>query len=178
MQKHKLLELQKIIEERIGSLVEEVEIATNVKFNPLYIVDRKDEIESLRWTTRIIWWILDRAIDGLQQLGLCKIQLELEDTKKFENMLYDKIQELEIELEDSNTDREREIVSNGIDTLKCVLDHLFNLKYGEKERAMEIAEANDNFQQANRLRKQLIKIQDVESEISAYTAEITNRSIN
>jgi len=30
-----------------------------------------------------------------------------------------------------------------------------------------IAEANVNFQQANRLRKQLIKIQDVESEISA-----------
>ena len=61
---HKLLELQKIIEERIGSLSEEVEIATNVKLNPLYIVDRKDEIESLRWTTRIIRWVLDRAIDG------------------------------------------------------------------------------------------------------------------
>jgi hypothetical protein len=29
--------------------------------------------------------------------------LELEDTKKFENMLDEKIQELEIELEDSNT---------------------------------------------------------------------------
>ena len=90
MQKHKLLELQKLIEERIGSLVEEVEIATNVKFNPLYIVDRKDEIESLQWTTRIIRWILDRAIDGRQhQLGVNKMQLELEDTKKFENMLHD-----------------------------------------------------------------------------------------
>ena len=101
------------------------------------------------------------------QLGLCNIQLELEDTKKFENMLYDKIQELEIELEDSNTDREREIVINGIDTLKCVLDHLFNLKYGEKERAMEIAEANDNFQQANRLRKTANQDPRWESEISA-----------
>jgi hypothetical protein len=30
----KLLELNKIIEERIGSLREEVEIATNVKLNP------------------------------------------------------------------------------------------------------------------------------------------------
>ena len=59
MQKHKLLELQKLIEERIGSLVEEVEIATNVKLNPLYIKYRKDEIESLRWTTRIIRWVLD-----------------------------------------------------------------------------------------------------------------------
>ena len=75
-----------------------MEIATNVKFNPLYIVDRKDEIESLLWTTRIIRWILDRAIDGRQRLGVSKIQLELEDTKKFENVLHDKIQELEIEL--------------------------------------------------------------------------------
>jgi hypothetical protein len=44
MQKHKLLELNKIIEERIGCLREEVEIANNVKLNPLYIVDRKDEM--------------------------------------------------------------------------------------------------------------------------------------
>jgi hypothetical protein len=44
MQKHKLLELQKLIEERIGSLKEEVEIGTNVKLNPIYIVDRRDEI--------------------------------------------------------------------------------------------------------------------------------------
>ena len=45
MRKHKLVELRKIIEDRIGSLTEEVEIATNVKLNPLYIADRKDEIE-------------------------------------------------------------------------------------------------------------------------------------
>jgi hypothetical protein len=73
MRKHKLLELTKIIEERIGSLIEEVEIATIVKLNSLYIVDRKDEIESLQWTTRIIRWILDRAIDSSQQLGVSKI---------------------------------------------------------------------------------------------------------
>ena len=46
---HKLIELQKITEERISSLREEVEIATNVKLNPLYIVDRRDEIEFLEW---------------------------------------------------------------------------------------------------------------------------------
>ena len=40
---------------------------------------------------------------------------------------------------------------------------LADLKYGDKARAIEIAEANNNYQQANRLRKQLIKIQDVES---------------
>jgi hypothetical protein len=48
----------KIIEERIEALPEEMEIATNVKLNPLYIVDRKDKIESLRWMTRIIRWVL------------------------------------------------------------------------------------------------------------------------
>jgi hypothetical protein len=137
---HKLIELQKIIEERIGSLSEEVEIATNVKLNPLYIVDRKDEIESLRWTTRIIRWVLDRAIDG-KQFGVNKIRSELDDTKKFENMLHDKIQELEIELEDSNTDREKEAFVNEIDTLKCVLDHLFNLKYGDQVHSIDIADA-------------------------------------
>jgi hypothetical protein len=90
MQKHKLLELNKIIEQRIGSLREEVEIATNVKLNPLYIIELKDEIVSLQWVTRIIKWILDRAVDGRQQLGVSKIRLELEDTKKFENMLHEK----------------------------------------------------------------------------------------
>ena len=160
MQKHKLLELQKLIEERIGSLVEEVEIATNVKFNPLYIVDRKDEIESLVWTTRIIRWILDRAIDGRQQLGVSKIQLELEDTKKFENVLHDKIQELEIELEDSNTDREKEVIVNRIDILKCVLGHLLNLKpSGDVTQAIGIAKANINFQQARLLTDQINKLQ-------------------
>ena len=150
MQKHKLLKLNKIIEERIGSLSEEVEIATNVKLNPLYIIDRKDEIESLQWTTRIIRWVLDRAIDGRQHLGVNKLRLELEDTKRFENMLHDKIQELEIELEDSNTDREEEVVVNRIETLKCVVGHLFNLKSnGDEIRDIEITEAKYDFQQAN-----------------------------
>jgi hypothetical protein len=155
---HKLIQLDKIIQERIGSLSEEVETATNAKLNPLYIVDRKDEIESLQWTTRILRWVLDRSIDGRQQFGVSKFRLELDDTEKFENMLHDKIQELEIELEDSNTDREKEVVINEIQTLKCVLGHLFNLKYSEKARATEIVEANNNCWQENRL----IKTQDAE----------------
>ncbi len=60
MHKHTLIELRKILEERIGSLTEEVEIATNVKLNLLYIADRKDEIEFVRWTAAIINSILDR----------------------------------------------------------------------------------------------------------------------
>jgi hypothetical protein len=163
MHKHRLVELQKIIEVRIGSLIEEVEIATNVKLNPLYIANRKDELESLRWTTRLIRWVLDRAVDRQQQLGINRTQLELDDIKKFENMLDDKMQELEMELEDSNSDREKEIIVNQFDTLKCVLDHLFKLKYSEKVRAVEIAETKSNFQQAYHLKK----IQDEESKINA-----------
>lgn len=79
-----------------------------------------------------------------KQLGIDKVRLELEDTKKFDNLLHDKIQELEIELEDSNIDKE--IVVNQIDTLQCVLNHLLNLKYGENVRTIKIVEAN-NLQQ-------------------------------
>jgi hypothetical protein len=153
MCKHKLIELQKIIEERIGSLTEAVEIATNVKLNPLYIANCKDEIGSLQWSIRIIQWVLDRAVDGQRQVGINRIQWELDDIKKFEDMLHDKMQELEIELEDSTTDIEKEIIVNQIDTLKCVLDHLFNLKYGGKVCAVKIAEANNNFQVINPSKK-------------------------
>jgi hypothetical protein len=145
MSKHKLFELNKIIGRRIGSLKEEIEIASNVNLNPLYIIDLKDEIESLRWVTRIIKWILDRAIDGLQQLGVTRMKLELE---KFEDMLNEKIRELEIELEDSFTAREKEVLINEINTLECVLDHLFNLKSGgdgDETQARELFETNNNF---------------------------------
>jgi len=91
----------------------------------------------MKWVTRIIRWVLDRASDGEQWLGITKSRLELEDTKKFENMLYDKIQEQE--LEDSNATREKEVLVNELDTLKCVLGHLFNLKpFGNKRQAVSI----------------------------------------
>jgi len=164
---HKLIELQKIIEERIGSLREEVEIAINVKLNPLYICDRKDEIEFLQWVTRTIKSILSRDIDERQQVGVTKMRAEIANTIEFENSLQDRIQELNLKLKESNNLRESDILINELDTLESVLGRLSDLKYGDKARAIEIAEANNNFQQANRLRKQLIKIQDIESEISA-----------
>jgi hypothetical protein len=53
---------------------------------------------------------------------------------------------------------EKEILLNEIDTLKCVLGHLFNLKpCGNKTQAIEIAKANNHYKQAIH----------VESEISA-----------
>jgi hypothetical protein len=41
---HKLAQLEKIVEERIGSLKEEIAIAMNVRLNPLYIHNLRDEI--------------------------------------------------------------------------------------------------------------------------------------
>jgi hypothetical protein len=167
MRKHRLTELQKNIEVRIGSLIEEVEIATNVKLNPLYIADRKDEIEFLRWTAAVITSILDLNNELKQvQLGTSKIRLELADVIKFENILKKRIEDLNIRLKDSNNLRESDILINEIDTLDSVLGRLMDLKYDKKTRAIEISEANQDFRRAIRLRKQINKIQDLEDEIS------------
>jgi hypothetical protein len=166
MHKHKLIKLQKIVEEKIGSLTEEVEIGTNVKLNPLYITDRKDEIEFLQRIIRIIKPILNRDHDEKQQLGMTKKRLEMMQTIEFENTLQERVQQLNLKLKDSNNLREADILINEIDTLESVLGRLSDLKYGNKTRAIEIAEANYDFKQAIRLRKQLNKLQDTESEIS------------
>ncbi len=82
------MELQKIIQERFGSLEEEVEIATNVKLNPLYIADRRYEIEFVRWTAAVINSILNRDNERKHiQLGATKIELDLADCIEFENTL-------------------------------------------------------------------------------------------
>jgi hypothetical protein len=167
MSKHQLIELQTIIEETIGSLKEEVEIGTNVKLNPLYIADRRDEIEFRIWTTRVIQAILNRGIDEQQQLGVDKKRLEMMETIEFENVLQEKIQELKLKLKDCDNLRESDILINEIDTLDSTLGRLMDLKYGDKARAIEIVETNHDFKQANRIRKQLVKIHDTEDEISA-----------
>ena len=165
MQKHRLLELSKIISERIGSLMEELEIATNVNLNSLYLADLKDEIISLQWATRMLNWILDRAIDGHQPLGDTKRQLESEDIEKFENMLYGRIQVLEIELDDSNTAREKEVLVNETNTLKCVLGHLYNLKSGGNQVQATWIEEADNSPIWRK--KQTTKVNEMEPRISA-----------
>jgi 1-deoxy-D-xylulose 5-phosphate reductoisomerase len=168
MPKHKLIELRKIIEERIGSLTEEVEIATNVKLNPLYITDRKDEIEFVRSTVTIIDSILNRLNEHKQvQLGTTKLRLELADCVEFENTLRTRVEELNLKLKESNNLRESDILINEIDTLESILGRLSDLKYGAETRAIEVANANYDFKLANRLRKKLIKFQDIEDEISA-----------
>jgi hypothetical protein len=153
MSKHKLVELQKVIDEKIGSLKEEVEIGTNVKLNPLYIADRKDEIDFLQWIKRVIQPILNRDIDDHQQLGVTKKRLEMMQTIEFENTLQKRIQDLKLKLKDSDDLCESDILVNEIDTLDSTLGRLMDLKYGDKARAIEIAEANHDFKRASRIRK-------------------------
>ena len=100
------------------------------------------------------------------QLGTTKMRLELADTIEFENTLNKRIEELNLKLKESNNLRGSDILINEIDTLESILGRLSDLKYGDKARAIEIAEANNDFRQAIRLRKQLNKMQDMESEIS------------
>lgn len=144
-----------------------MEIGTNVKLNPLYIADRRDEIEFLQWIMRIIHPILNRENDERQQLGVTKKRLEMVDTIEFEKSLQTRLEELNSKLKDCNNLRESDILINEIDTLESVLGRLSDLKYGDEVRAIETAEANNNYQLANRLREQIIKIQDTESEINS-----------
>jgi len=167
MSKHKLLELNKIIEEFIGSLREEVEIGTNVKLNPLYIADRRDEIEFRLWTTRVIQAILNRGIDEQQQLEVNKKRLEMMQTIEFEKILQERIQELKLKLKDCDDLRESDILINEWDTIENTLGRLMDLKYGEKARGIEIAEANHDFKEASRIRKQFVKMYNTEHEIRA-----------
>ena len=132
----------------------------------IYIADRRDEIEFLQWTTRTIQSILNRDIDERQQLGITKKRLEMMDTIEFQNALQERVEEQNLKLKDSNNLRESDILINEIDTLESILGRLSDLKYGAETRAIEVANANYDFKQANRLRKKLIKFQDTEYEIN------------
>ena len=171
MPKHTLLELLKVIDEKIGSLNEEVQIGTNVKLNPLYIADRKDEIDFLQWIMRVIQPILNRDIGDNQQLGLTKKRLEMMQTIEFENTLQERVQELKLKLKESNDLRESDILVNEIDTLESTLGRLMDLKYGDKARAIEIAEANHDFKRASQIRKQFARLYDAEDEIRAQCSK-------
>ena len=56
-----------------------------MKLNPLYIADRRDEIEFRVWTTRVIQAILNRIIGEQPQLRVTKKRLEMMQTIEFEN---------------------------------------------------------------------------------------------
>ena len=77
------------------------------------------------------------------------------DAIEFENSLQERVQEFKLKLKDCNNLRESDILINEIDTLESILGRLSDLKYGAETRAIEVANTNYDFKQANRLRKQL-----------------------
>jgi len=86
------------------------------------------------------------------------MRLQLTYVLEFENALQNRFQELNLKLKGCNNLRESDILINEIDTLESILGRLSDLNMGDKARAIEIAESTNNYLQANRLRKQLIKL--------------------
>ena len=79
--------------------------------------------------------------------------MELTDCIEFENILKSRVEELNLRLKDLNDLRESDILINEIDTLESILGRLLDLKYGDKARAIEIAEAQQRFQASNPVSK-------------------------
>ena len=94
---HKLVQPEKIVEERMGSLKEEIEIATNVRLNPLYIHNLREEIQFLQWTIRhvrlILNWVNQQEQQKEEKPGANKRRKELAEIIEFENILGERIQE-------------------------------------------------------------------------------------
>jgi hypothetical protein len=88
--------------------------------------------------------------------------LEIKQTIEFEDILQERIQELNLKSKKSNNLRESDILINEIDTLESVLGRLSELEYGDIARAIEIAEGNKNLKQAKQLREGLCNIHDIE----------------
>jgi len=90
------------------------------------------------------------------------------DVIEFENTLQERVQNLnlKLKLKDCNSLRVSDILIAEIDIFESILGRLIDLKYGAETRAIEVANVSNNLKQANRLRKQLIKIKDTEDEIS------------
>jgi hypothetical protein len=119
-----------IVEGRISSLQDEIDIATDVeRIASIHIADRRDEIQFLQYAIRIVQWVLVGADDNREQrqwIGVDKMLLEPEDIMRFENMLHEKIQELQVV--ESYSIRESDITMHEIETLEFVLDQLSKLK--------------------------------------------------
>lgn len=88
------------------------------------------------------------------------------DTIEFENTLQNRVEELKLKLKECNKLCTPDFLVSEIDVLESILGRLPDLKYGTEARDIEVANANYDFKQANRLRKQLIKIQDTKNEIN------------
>jgi hypothetical protein len=128
---HKLDRLEIIIKERINSLGEEIELATNASLNRLDIKNLKEEVQFLEWSSQHIQLITSHNnIQSAVNKGT-KNQRELEDIIRFEQLLRDRIQGLILTLDFNNNPNKSDTLRNEINTLECVLGHLSTLNHDE-----------------------------------------------
>ena len=127
---HKLDRLEIIIRERITSLSEEIELATNASLSRLDIKNLKEEVQFLEWSSQHIQLItshnnIQRAVNKET-----KNQRELEDIIRFEQ-LRARIHGLILTLDFNDNPDKSDTLRNEINTLECVLGHLSPLNYDE-----------------------------------------------
>jgi hypothetical protein len=128
---HKLDRLEIIIKERINSLGEDIELATNASLNRLDIKNLKEEVQFLEWSSQHIQLITSHNnIQSAVNKGT-KNQREFEDIIRFEQLLRDRIQGLILTLDFNNNPNKSDTLRNEINTLECVLGHLSTLNYDE-----------------------------------------------
>ena len=128
---HKLDRLEIIIRERITSLSEEIELATNASLSRLDIKNLKEEVQFLEWSSQHIQLItshnnIQRAVNKET-----KNQRELEDIIRFEQLLRARIHGLILTLDFNDNPNKSDTLRNEINTLECVLGHLSTLNYDE-----------------------------------------------
>jgi hypothetical protein len=73
------------------------------------------------------------------------------DMIEFENTLQERVQDLKLKLKDYDSLPASDILINEIDMFESILGRLIDLKYGAETRAIEVANANNDFKQANHL---------------------------
>ena len=128
---YKLDRLEIIIKERITSLREEIELATNASLNRLDIKNLKEEVQFLEWSSQHIQLITsDNNIQSAVNKGT-KNQRELEDIIRFVQLLRDRIHGLILTLDFNDNPNKSDTLRNEINTLECVLGHLSTLNYDE-----------------------------------------------
>ena len=128
---HKLDRLEITIRERITSLSEEIELATNASLSRLDIKNLKEEVQFLEWSSQHIQLItshnnIQRAVNKET-----KNQRELKDIIRFEQLLRVRIHGLILILDFNDNPNKSDTLRNEINTLECVLGHLSTLNYDE-----------------------------------------------
>ncbi len=158
---HKLDRLEIIIRERIASLREEIELATNASLNRVDIENLKEEVQFLEWSSQHIQ--LNTSHNNIQSAvnKETKNQQELEDIIRFEQLLSDRIHGLILTLDFNDDQNKINTLRNEINTLECVLGHLSTLNFdGLPSSPSEMIEVNRASTLEKKLLEKSIRVKD------------------